>query len=101
MIRATQTLPLIGAFVILLLNPGPKPRPDQVGSGGEWLSWTPPERNTYVYGFLDGISKEKIEHAMSLTICSKSESRIVLVAGTILKTVPLHAASHRWMTIRK
>jgi hypothetical protein len=26
----------------------------QLGRGGEWLSWTPVQRNTYVYGLVDG-----------------------------------------------
>jgi hypothetical protein len=28
--------------------------PDLPGRGGEWLSWTPVQRNAYVYGLVDG-----------------------------------------------
>jgi hypothetical protein len=28
--------------------------PEQLGRGGEWLSWTPVQRNAYVYGLVDG-----------------------------------------------
>jgi hypothetical protein len=29
-------------------------RPDQLGRGGEWLSWTPEQRNAYVAGLISG-----------------------------------------------
>ena len=28
--------------------------PEQLGRGGEWLSWTPVQRTAYVYGLVDG-----------------------------------------------
>jgi len=28
--------------------------PEQLGRGGEWLSWTPVQRDAYVYGLVDG-----------------------------------------------
>lgn len=29
-------------------------QPEQIGRGREWLSWTPVQRNAYVYGLIDG-----------------------------------------------
>jgi len=29
-------------------------KPEQIGRGGEWLSWTPLQRSAYAYGFVDG-----------------------------------------------
>jgi hypothetical protein len=29
-------------------------KPDEIGRAGEWLSWTPVQRNAYVYGLVDG-----------------------------------------------
>jgi len=47
----------VGTLIVVLLLTSCKPdriRPEQIERGGEWLSWTPNERNEYVYGYLDG-----------------------------------------------
>ncbi len=52
--RMIQVLQLMGTLAVLVLSLGAQVRQDQVERGGEWLSWTPAERNTFVYGFIDG-----------------------------------------------
>jgi hypothetical protein len=45
----------IGAVALLLVScRAAKVRSEQLERGGEWQSWTPSERNRYVYGFIDG-----------------------------------------------
>lgn len=33
----------------------------QIARGGEWLSWTPEQRNKYAYGFIDGYMKGTVD----------------------------------------
>jgi hypothetical protein len=52
---STKYLLGIGVIVFLLTScKAEKARPVQIARGAEWLSWTPSEKNRYVYGFLDG-----------------------------------------------
>jgi hypothetical protein len=45
----------IGTAALLMISCRPgKVQTEQIERGGEWLSWTPRERNRYVYGYLDG-----------------------------------------------
>lgn len=46
----------IGAFVILVvvICVAAQVRPEQLDRGGEWLSWSPGERATFVNGFIAG-----------------------------------------------
>ena len=45
----------IGALVILvIICVAAQVRTDQVDRGGEWLSWSPGQRTTYVNGFITG-----------------------------------------------
>jgi hypothetical protein len=61
MTRAIWTVLLIGTFAVLFLNLEAQVRVDQLERGGEWLSWTPAERNTFVVGFIDGYMKGTID----------------------------------------
>lgn len=46
---------IVAVFVVLLpVVMKAQVRPDQVGQGAQWLTWTANERITYVHGFLDG-----------------------------------------------
>ena len=40
--------------IVVLVCVAAQFRPEQMERGGEWLSWTPPERNVYVYGLVTG-----------------------------------------------
>ena len=46
----------IGAFVIfvVVICVAAQVRPEQLDRGGEWLSWSPGERATFVNGFIAG-----------------------------------------------
>lgn len=45
----------IGAFAVLvILCVAAQPRPDQPERSAEWLSWSPAQRNVYVYGLITG-----------------------------------------------
>ncbi len=51
----TKYLAGIGAFAILvIICVAAQVHPEQVDRGGEWLSWSPAERATYVNGFITG-----------------------------------------------
>jgi len=44
-----------GSFAVLLLvNSRAQVRPETIERGGQWLSWSPKERSTYVSGFISG-----------------------------------------------
>lgn len=52
---STKYLAGIGALVVLvIICVSAQVRPDQFGRGGEWLSWSPAERKTYIDGFVSG-----------------------------------------------
>jgi hypothetical protein len=42
------------AIILLIMSPGARVRPEQLDRGGEWLSWNPGQRATYVDGFISG-----------------------------------------------
>jgi hypothetical protein len=42
------------AILLLIMSPGAQVRPEQLNRGGEWLSWNPGQRATYVDGFITG-----------------------------------------------
>jgi hypothetical protein len=45
----------IGTVALLMIScRSERVHTEQIERGGEWLSWTPIERNRYVYGYLDG-----------------------------------------------
>jgi hypothetical protein len=53
--RAARHFLIVGSFVVLFfVNVAAQVRPDQIGQGGQWLSWSVNERISYVHGFLDG-----------------------------------------------
>jgi hypothetical protein len=55
MARTLRVLLGIGAFALFLANPAAaQVRPEQRDRGGEWLSWSPGERSTYINGFISG-----------------------------------------------
>ncbi len=43
-----------GALVVLAIFATAHPQPGQIDRGGEWLSWNPGERATFVNGFVAG-----------------------------------------------
>jgi hypothetical protein len=47
---------LVGIFLSVGLSSWAvaQPTTEQIGRRGEWLSWTPVQRNAYVYGLVDG-----------------------------------------------
>jgi hypothetical protein len=51
-------LAAIGALAVLAAtHPAPQLRPQQVERGGQWLSWSPGERNAYIGGLITGYSQ--------------------------------------------
>jgi hypothetical protein len=45
----------IGTVALLMIScRTEKVHTEQIERGGEWMSWTPTERNRYVFGYLDG-----------------------------------------------
>ncbi len=55
MSRATRHLLVVSVFTLLLsVDIAAQVRPDQVGQGGQWLSWSQERKITYLTGFLDG-----------------------------------------------
>lgn len=50
-----RTLSLVGITLFLAIcNFSAQYRESKVGRGDEWLGWTSEQRNSYVYGFIDG-----------------------------------------------
>lgn len=53
--RAARHFLVVSMFALLsLADIAAQVRPDQMGQGGQWLSWGQEKRLTYVAGFLDG-----------------------------------------------
>lgn len=51
-----------GALLILILTClAAQLRPEQLERGGEWLSWSQGERNTYVYGLISGYRRGSLK----------------------------------------
>jgi hypothetical protein len=41
-------------FILTIIGLAAQVRPEQLNRGPEWLSWSPGQRSTYVYGFISG-----------------------------------------------
>jgi hypothetical protein len=53
--RTTRVFLIVTAFIVLtFVSVAAQVRPDQLDRGGEWLSWTPGQRATFVDGFVAG-----------------------------------------------
>jgi len=45
---------IASSIILVVVLAAAQVRPDQFGRGGEWLSWIPSERRTFVGGFVSG-----------------------------------------------
>jgi hypothetical protein len=53
--RAARHLLIVSVFTVLsFVDTLAQVQPDQIGQGGQWLSWSQEKKITYVTGFLDG-----------------------------------------------